>query len=164
MCWKVGFIIRGGFGINSASEFGSVNRFFKFHGYHAARMIDSASRHEPYLIPVIERLLKAHPGPFLNVGVNVGQTLAKGLSIDCDRKYIGFEPQIACCYEVTALRALISFTMCSSCQLHFRMQMAWPVFFLPASSMKRQQCAATRARRVASLWSHMWSQGSVTRS
>lgn len=73
---------------------------FKFHGYHASQLEHSEKRHEVFLLEVLRRQLKSRPGAFLDVGVNIGQTLFKMLAIDRARTYIGFEPQIACCYEV----------------------------------------------------------------
>jgi FkbM family methyltransferase len=72
---------------------------FKVQGYHASRL-DTSDRHEPFLREVVRRLLEARPGPFIDVGVNVGQTLMKVLSIDPQRAYVGFEPQVGCCYFV----------------------------------------------------------------
>lgn len=73
---------------------------FKFHGYHASRLDSSESRHEAYMMDVIRRQLEFRPGVFIDVGVNVGQTLLKVLAVERQRAYIGFEPQIACCYDV----------------------------------------------------------------
>lgn len=73
---------------------------FRFHGYHASRLDNSESRHEAYMLDVLRRQLESRPGVFIDVGVNVGQTLLKILAIDRQRAYIGFEPQIACCYDV----------------------------------------------------------------
>jgi FkbM family methyltransferase len=73
---------------------------FRFHGYHASQLEHSEKRHEIFLLEVLRRQLKSRPGAFLDVGVNIGQTLFKMLAIDRARIYIGFEPQIACCYEV----------------------------------------------------------------
>jgi FkbM family methyltransferase len=72
---------------------------FKVQGYHASRLSTSAV-HEPFLAAVVRRLLESRPGAFIDVGVNVGQTLMKVLSVERDRVYIGFEPQIGCCYFV----------------------------------------------------------------
>lgn len=71
---------------------------FKLRGYHASRL-SPLSNHEAFLVEVLRRQL-ARPGAFLDVGVNVGQTLMKVLSIDAERRYVGFEPQIGCCYFI----------------------------------------------------------------
>jgi FkbM family methyltransferase len=51
-------------------------------------------------MPVLRRQLNLRPGAFVDVGVNVGQTLLKILGLDRHRAYFGFEPQIACCFDV----------------------------------------------------------------
>lgn len=76
------------------------NERFQFHGYHASRLDNSEKRHEAYLVDVLRRQLESRPGVFIDVGVNVGQTLLKILAIDRKRAYIGFEPQISCCFDV----------------------------------------------------------------
>lgn len=72
---------------------------FKVRGYHASRL-NTSDRHEPFLAAIVRRLLEARPGAFIDVGVNVGQTLMKVLSVERERAYVGFEPQIGCCYFV----------------------------------------------------------------
>jgi FkbM family methyltransferase len=51
---------------------------------------------EPWMSEVLERLLALKPGAFIDVGVNLGQTLLKVAAIDPHRPYIGFEPNPAC--------------------------------------------------------------------
>ena len=72
---------------------------FRMHGYYASRL-NYSDHHEPFLGTVLARYLKSRQGAFIDVGVNVRQTLMKVLSIDRHRKYIGFEPQIGCSYFV----------------------------------------------------------------
>lgn len=72
---------------------------FKARGYYAGRM-NFSGRHEPFLAAMLKRQLNTRPGAFIDVGVNVGQTLLKVLSADRNRRYVGFEPQIGCCYFV----------------------------------------------------------------
>jgi FkbM family methyltransferase len=72
---------------------------FKVRGYYASRL-NVSGQHEPFLGAILRRQLEARPGAFIDVGVNVGQTLMKVLGIDRDRQYVGFEPQIGCCYFV----------------------------------------------------------------
>ncbi len=55
---------------------------------------------EAWLDPVFQAALQCRPGAFLDVGVNLGQTLLKILSFDPSREYVGFEPQPACCFMV----------------------------------------------------------------
>jgi len=58
---------------------------------------------EQWMTAVITHLLKAKKGAFIDVGVNVGQTLLKLRSVDSNLKYIGFEPNPACVYYVQEL-------------------------------------------------------------
>jgi len=51
---------------------------------------------EPWMSVVLRRLLEKKGGAFIDVGVNLGQTLLKVAAIDPSRKYIGFEPNPAC--------------------------------------------------------------------
>jgi FkbM family methyltransferase len=51
---------------------------------------------ESWLFELLERLLPIRPGAFLDVGVNLGQTLVKCLLLDPGRRYIGFEPNPEC--------------------------------------------------------------------
>jgi FkbM family methyltransferase len=52
---------------------------------------------EPWLDLVFKSVLHCREGAFLDVGANLGQTMFKILALDSTRRYIGFEPQIACC-------------------------------------------------------------------
>ena len=51
---------------------------------------------EPWMSEVIRRLFQLKEGGFLDVGVNLGQTLMKVAAIDPDREYVGFDPNPAC--------------------------------------------------------------------
>jgi FkbM family methyltransferase len=62
------------------------------------------------MVDVLRRQLESRPGAFIDVGVNVGQTLLKILAIDRHRVYIGFEPQIACCLDVGSFLSLNNLT------------------------------------------------------
>lgn len=73
---------------------------FKMPGYYASRLANSDEFHEIYMKLVFQRLLASRPGTFIDIGVNIGQTLVKILGIDRNRAYVGFEPQIPCCYNV----------------------------------------------------------------
>jgi FkbM family methyltransferase len=57
-------------------------------------------RHETYLLSPLRRALAHRPGTFVDVGVNTGQTLLKLLEIAPDRPYLGFEPQVGCCFFI----------------------------------------------------------------
>lgn len=75
------------------------SRAYAFSGYHPDRLayeIDS----EPYLLPVLRRIFDQRTGTFLDVGANIGQTLLKVLSLDPARPYVGFEPQLECCFYI----------------------------------------------------------------
>jgi FkbM family methyltransferase len=58
---------------------------------------------EQWMTAVIRHLIALKKGLFIDVGVNVGQTLLKLRSIDADIKYIGFEPNPACVYYTNEL-------------------------------------------------------------
>lgn len=78
-------------------RFGSER--FKMRGYFANRL-NHTDLHEPFLGALLRKQLDARSGVVIDVGVNVGQTLTKVLSIDRNREYLGFEPQVGCCYFV----------------------------------------------------------------
>lgn len=56
--------------------------------------------HETHLLGVLRQALRAQSGVFIDVGANVGQTLTKVLSLEPTRKYLGFEPQVDCCFAI----------------------------------------------------------------
>lgn len=58
--------------------------------------------HEPWLDLAYEAALRTHAGAFIDVGVNIGQTMHKVLAIEPEREWIGFEPQLDCCAYVEA--------------------------------------------------------------
>jgi FkbM family methyltransferase len=74
-------------------------RNYKLKGYFSDKFCRD-DEHEPHLGAVIAELLRHNEGAFIDVGVNVGQTLCKLLATGERRRYIGFEPQIACCFYV----------------------------------------------------------------
>jgi len=74
-------------------------RAYRLRGYFGNRMARDFA-HEPHLLAVLKRRLDRHPGTFVDVGTNVGQTLVKVLALDPTRRYVGFEPQIACCFFI----------------------------------------------------------------
>lgn len=60
---------------------------------------DHLSPREEWLDVVLRTLLPKRQGTFIDVGVNIGQTLLKVKSFDDGRPYVGFEPNpICCCY------------------------------------------------------------------
>lgn len=58
------------------------------------------SGREEWLDGLLKTILKSKPGAFIDVGVNIGQTLIKLISIDPERQYIGFEPNLSCSFSV----------------------------------------------------------------
>lgn len=58
---------------------------------------------EPWMIGVLKITLPINQGNFIDVGVNVGQTLLKIKSISSDINYIGFEPNSTCINYVNNL-------------------------------------------------------------
>ena len=72
---------------------------YKIKGYFSDKFCRD-DEHEPHLGAVIAELLHRREGAFIDIGVNVGQTLCKLLATGERRRYIGFEPQIACCFYV----------------------------------------------------------------
>lgn len=67
-------------------------------------MIDGAwpefEDYENWFLPLLEHILPRKPGAFFDVGANRGQTLVKLASLDPARRYVGFEPNLQCCYFV----------------------------------------------------------------
>ena len=70
---------------------------FRMHGYFPNRF-SSDGTDEQSLRVVIKDILGKTPGAFIDVGANVGQSFCHLLAIDRTRQYVGFEPQIACCF------------------------------------------------------------------
>jgi FkbM family methyltransferase len=68
---------------------------------------------ETWMIGLLEPLLKANPGTFLDIGVNLGQTLIKVKGIEPGRKYIGFEPNPACVFYAKELIKSNAFKDCT---------------------------------------------------
>jgi FkbM family methyltransferase len=66
---------------------------------------------EPWMIDLLGKVLR-QPGAFLDIGVNVGQTLVKVKSLDPDREYVGFEPNPVC---VAYLQELIRDNRFANC-------------------------------------------------
>lgn len=73
---------------------------FRVAGYHPVRFATPDVHHEDFLSHVLARVLKEFPGTFVDVGVNTGQTFTKVLAIDPQRPYLGFDPQLSCCFNV----------------------------------------------------------------
>lgn len=80
------------------------NNKYQVRGYISNNFSDGTT-HEPQLHNLLERLLPTTKGTFVDVGVNLGQTLSKVVAIDPDREFLGFEPQIAACFYVNRFLA-----------------------------------------------------------
>jgi FkbM family methyltransferase len=65
------------------------------------------------LMNAFSKVLASRPGPFVDVGVNLGQTLIKVKLIEPSRRYIGFEPNPYCCHYTTELIRINNFESCS---------------------------------------------------
>jgi FkbM family methyltransferase len=74
-------------------------RAYRIKGYFSDKFCRDDD-HEPHLGVVVAELLRQREGAFIDIGANVGQTLCKLLATGQRRRYIGFEPQIACCFYV----------------------------------------------------------------
>lgn len=72
---------------------------FRVRGYHADRLATDLQQ-EPKLLSLLERLLSGRKGAFIDIGARTGQTLVKVISLDPAREYIGFEPQVDCCFYI----------------------------------------------------------------
>jgi FkbM family methyltransferase len=68
---------------------------------------------EPWMTDVLRRLLALAPGSaFLDVGVNIGQTLFKVKSLEPERSYVGFEPNPFCVGYANEVIRLNGFRHC----------------------------------------------------
>lgn len=68
---------------------------------------------ETWMISLLSYLLTKKEGAFLDVGVNLGQTLIKVKGIESKRKYIGFEPNSTCVFYVKELIKKNQFQDCT---------------------------------------------------
>jgi FkbM family methyltransferase len=88
---------------------------------------------ELHLDRLFPEAFRRHPGTFVDVGVNSGQTLVKVKGFDIDREYVGFEPNPSCNYYTGKLIDLNGFERCTLVPvgLHERtdllpLHMRWP--------------------------------------
>jgi FkbM family methyltransferase len=79
---------------------------YRLKGYYASNFALNRDGHEPDVNEAISRHLASRSGAFLDVGVNIGQTLYNVLSIDPRREYYGFEPLVGCCDDIVRFAAL----------------------------------------------------------
>lgn len=68
---------------------------------------------EGWMVRLLETLLKQKDGVFLDVGVNLGQTLIKVKAIAPTITYVGFEPNPACVFYVKELIKINQFENCT---------------------------------------------------
>lgn len=73
----------------------------------------SCSYTEPWMLEVLSHLLKNQLGAFVDVGVNLGQTLIKVKSLEPNREYYGFEPNPSCVEYSNELIVQNSFPLCT---------------------------------------------------
>lgn len=61
---------------------------------------------EPWMVGLLEKILSLKSGIFIDVGVNIGQTLLKLRCVNKEIKYVGFEPNPYCINYTSKLIAL----------------------------------------------------------
>lgn len=67
---------------------------------------------EPWMTQVLKNLKPVFNGHFVDIGVNVGQTLIKAYAVYKDVQYIGFEPNAYCVHYVQELVKLNRYPNC----------------------------------------------------
>src|SRR5687767_11314100 len=65
--------------------------------------IENLHLSEEWMCDVIEKLLSVKTGGFIDIGVNVGQTLIKLKLVDANVSYIGFDPNPVCVFYTKTL-------------------------------------------------------------
>lgn len=70
--------------------------------------IENIYMSEPWMVSLLKKL-DLKDGQFIDVGVNIGQTLLKLKSVNQDIEYIGFEPNPACTFYANELIKLNQF-------------------------------------------------------
>ncbi|HYF70798.1 MAG TPA: FkbM family methyltransferase [Ohtaekwangia sp.] len=73
---------------------------------------DNMFMSEPWMVALMKVILKNENKCFIDVGVNIGQTLLKLKSVSDKIKYIGFEPNPLCIFYVKNLIKENNFTDC----------------------------------------------------
>jgi len=68
---------------------------------------------ETWMIALLENLLRIKEGAFIDIGVNLGQTLIKVKGLEPCRPYIGFEPNPSCVFYAKEMIKRNSFKDCS---------------------------------------------------
>ena len=67
---------------------------------------------EVWMCQLLERIISIKRGAFVDVGVNLGQTLVKLRTVDPTMEYLGFEPNPKCIYYCNALIEANNFKHC----------------------------------------------------
>jgi len=67
---------------------------------------------ELWMLPLLKELLKIKQGKFIDVGVNIGQTLIKLKCVDASIEYLGFEPNPSCVDYTNELIRINQFENC----------------------------------------------------
>lgn len=65
---------------------------------------------EPWMIELLKIVFTIRKGAFLDIGVNLGQTLIEVKSVDPERVYVGFEPNSSCVFYVEELIRINNFS------------------------------------------------------
>ncbi|MCZ4318209.1 FkbM family methyltransferase [Aequorivita viscosa] len=65
--------------------------------------ISNLSISEQWMVDLLKALLSIDANKFVDVGVNIGQTLLKVKSVDAQIEYLGFEPNPSCVFYVNKL-------------------------------------------------------------
>ena len=87
-------------------------RFPVVGGLGAQNIREMKHGRERHLDAVITAVFGRTPGAFVDVGVNLGQTLVKVKGIDRGREYVGIEPNPACCHYAQRLITMNGFEGC----------------------------------------------------
>jgi FkbM family methyltransferase len=81
---------------------------FKIPVFHGIG-IDHFGAYESWMTHLIGKLISLKKGQFIDVGVNIGQTLLKLKSVTSNVSYVGFEPNPKCVYYLSELVRVNSF-------------------------------------------------------
>lgn len=68
---------------------------------------------ETWMISLLKHIFKQKQGAFLDIGVNLGQTLIKVKGLELNREYIGFEPNPTCVFYTKELIKNNKFENCT---------------------------------------------------
>lgn len=72
------------------------------------------SPREVWMFELLSKIIQFKEGCFIDVGINIGQTLIHFKSLKIDRPYIGFEPNPSCIYYT---QQLINYNKWTNCTL-----------------------------------------------